>query len=305
MTPSLTCSALTANVLYRDVLQLVIERGEPVYPRGRGTLEVRGASLTLERPRMALVTTKERNLSLPYAAAEALWILLGREDVETLAPFNKRISDFSDDGRVFFGAYGPRLLDQLGYVLSTLREDRSSRQAVATLWRPIPPKTKDVPCTVALQFMIRDDALEMTTFMRSNDVWLGLPYDLFTFTTIQRYVAAQLDLYDVGPYRHLVGSLHLYHDNLTAAEKVTNAGVGHMLIEPPLLRLGPEQLEYLDQAFSDMAHLVKTGEAARARLLTSAVAQHVPEWAPLFSLLAARLPENLDAIRDPYREVTR
>ena len=71
-------------------------------------------------------------------AAEALWILSGDNKVETIAPYNKNIKQFSDDGIIFQGAYGPRIISQLDYVIESLRKDRESRQAVLTIWNPNP-----------------------------------------------------------------------------------------------------------------------------------------------------------------------
>jgi thymidylate synthase len=108
----------------------------------------------------------------------------GDNRVETIAPFSKEISKFSDDGERFFGAYGPRIIDQISYVAKTLHYDNDSRQAVISIWRPNPPVSKDIPCTVSLQWIIRDGKLHCFANMRSSDVWLGVPYDWFNFSAI-------------------------------------------------------------------------------------------------------------------------
>jgi len=74
----------------------------------------------------------------------------------------------------------------------------------------------DIPCTVSWQFLIRNNALDMVCTMRSNDVWLGMPYDVFVNTTIQAFLAHKLDV-QLGRYYHQVGSLHLYDRNAKAA----------------------------------------------------------------------------------------
>ena len=71
------------------------------------------------------------------------------------------------------------------------------------------------------QYMIRDGKLELTVFMRSNDVWKGLTYDFFNFTTMQHYVAAQLNV-PPGPYHHMVGSMHLYVSDHYGATETLN-----------------------------------------------------------------------------------
>src|SRR3546814_5271713 len=65
-----------------------------------------------------------------------------------IAPWNRHISQFSDDGVVFAGAYGPRINLQLDYVLNKLREDPDTRQAGLTIWRPNPQPSKDIPCKI-------------------------------------------------------------------------------------------------------------------------------------------------------------
>ena len=103
-------------------------------------------------------------------------------------------------------------VNQLEYVLRVLKESPESRQAVIHIKEPrntFENPTDDLNCTVCLQFFIRDRKLYMTTYMRSNDLWLGFPYDVFNFTALQIYIAMQLDV-ELGTYTHISGSLHLY-----------------------------------------------------------------------------------------------
>lgn len=186
-----------------------------------------------------------------FGLAEACWILAGSDDARLIGSFNKQMLRFSDDGKHMWGAYGPRLMGQLAHTVETLKRDPDSRQAVVTTWRPQvgpvdlterddnlessynamvgagicdgwdtkPPewdgsswRSKDIPCTVAWHFQVRYDQLHLTVFMRSNDVWLGLPYDLLSFTTVQRVVASMLGI-EPGSYNHVASNLHLYDSN--------------------------------------------------------------------------------------------
>jgi thymidylate synthase len=142
-------------------------------------------------------------------AAEAFWILSGDDRVESISQFNARIAEFSDDGKTFFGAYGPKIMTQLPYVVAKLREDDLSRQAVLTIWRECPPPTKDVPCTVAISFTLRDGKLNTHVFMRSSDLWLGLPYDVFNFSMLGHLVCANLNSQTADPDVAEPGTLHL------------------------------------------------------------------------------------------------
>lgn len=93
-----------------------------------------------------------------------------------------------------------------------------TRQAVVTMWsagdlpHAIARDHADLPCTLALQFILRDRKLHCIATMRSNDAWLGLPYDVFAFTCLQRLVAQAVGA-ELGTYTHQVGSMHLYDRN--------------------------------------------------------------------------------------------
>ena len=150
--------------------------------------------------------------------AEFLWIITGQNRADLIGKFNGEMKRFSDDGHHLSGAYGPPITDQLPWIIRQIKADPDTRQAVLTIWRPLPGESKDIPCTIVMQFMLRKSGLEMLTYMRSNDLWLGFPYDLFTFTMIQRYVASALGV-PPGPYHHHVGSLHLYDRDLESVKK--------------------------------------------------------------------------------------
>lgn len=168
----------------------ILREGKKVVPRGQPTLELRTSTVCVDM-NYPLVMCAARKLNYSFAAAEALWMMSGDNRVETIAPYNPNISQFSDDGVIFNGAYGPRIQSQMDFVITKLEEDRDTRQAVLTIWEPRPAPSKDTPCTVAMDFMIRDDELHCAVFMRSSDVWLGLPYDIFNFSMITTRLACQ------------------------------------------------------------------------------------------------------------------
>lgn len=192
--------------------------GQETAPRGTKCYERRGQTLVLHDVTHNVITHQARKLNYHFMVAEWLWMLNGLSDVKTIAGYNNNIAKFSDDGEVFFGAYGPRIRRDLLSIETLLKRDHDTRQAVMCTWRPeaLWQPTKDVPCTLTWQFFIRQEKLELHVNMRSNDVWLGLPYDLYNFTQIQRYLAARLDV-GLGSYYHHVGSLHVYENNLDAA----------------------------------------------------------------------------------------
>lgn len=216
---SLVLTKMQVNSLYHGVLEQLVMEPITVSPRGLATRELTGAVLRLEYAQNCVVSLKARQLNYHFMVAEWLWVATGREDVASIAPYNKKIADFSDDGEIFFGAYGPRWRDQIGYLLAKLRKDPDSRQAVISIWRPNPPSTKDVPCTVAMQYLIRDGELHTIVTMRSSDAWLGLPYDIFNFARLGSIVAGELGI-EQGSLQLQLGSLHLYETNHEAVRKV-------------------------------------------------------------------------------------
>jgi thymidylate synthase len=230
---------------WRHQLGNVLLDGLEVSPRGKLTRELLHQSLAIDMRKPVLRATN-RKLDYRFMAAEAFWILSGDDRVESIAPFNSRISEFSDDGKTFFGAYGPKIMGQLPYVLAKLAEDDLSRQAVLTVWREQPPPTKDVPCTVAISFTLREGKLNVHVFMRSSDLWLGLPYDVFNFSMLGHLVCAKLNqtaeevLATPGQLHLTAVSSHLYETNWGMA--------GMCLAEKPREQAETPELMYLDPA---------------------------------------------------------
>jgi len=207
-----------------DAIDDILTNGDPVAPRGKMTREMPQRTMVVDMRRPVL-RVPDRSLSYKFMAAEAFWILSGDDRVETISPYNSRIKDFSDDGERFFGAYGPKIKAQLPYIVEKLMADEDSRQAGLTIWRECPPQTKDVPCTVAIFFNIRNGKLNAHVFMRSSDVWLGVPYDVFNFSMLSHLVCGLLNEHRkfenaVKPGRLFLtaASSHLYETNWADAK---------------------------------------------------------------------------------------
>lgn len=209
------------NLTYKDLLYTIMQNGLPVSPRKIDCHEILGHQTTIDMER-PFVTIPARKIGNKFRFAEAAWILSGDNRVSTISPYSKKIGDYSDDGTYFTGAYGPPIRDQLPYVLHCLRSDNESRQAVITIWRQRPMVSKDIPCTVSLQFCIRFGRLHCIATMRSSDAWLGWVYDVFNFSCISAFIA--LHLHTKLGYLYLTaGSQHLYDHNMKEARKVIRA----------------------------------------------------------------------------------
>ena len=300
-------SYVTFSEAYRDTLRLILESGKEVKPRGMSTRELIGHSFRITNPHYNVVGQKTRKISLPFMAAESIWIISGSNDFRVVTPYNSKMKQFSDDGLFFRGAYGLKIIDQLPYILENLLKDQESRQALLTIWRERPGPSKDIPCTIMMQFFIREGELDLVVYMRSNDAWLGLPYDVFTFTQLQKYVA---NLLGITPrfYHHHVGSLHLYEANIDQAvelvgedlKQVIQVNTGRSLVAP----IPPEVLT----VFTGMSLLGErqgVTPADVAAWLDLSGVNAFPEWLELLQLCAYRfhkLPELLPANYQPlYR----
>lgn len=284
----------SADRLYQAALELVFRYGRRVSPRGLPTRELLGPTFILADARNNVITIPDRKLNYSFSVAEWLWMLLGRNDVASISFFNSRIKDFSDDGVTFQGAYGVALKPQLGYVVETLSRDPDSRQAVMTFWRPSPGPSKDIPCTVSLHFLLRDGRLHAHGYMRSNDAWLGFPYDLFNFTRIQAYVAALLNV-GVGAYRHTVGSFHLYDKDLVGA-RVVQTSRQTQIVTSPTLSPYPKDFERLFETLAGVSQPDDRELVARHLDPTK-----LPEpWGLYASILAYWTHRDASRVLPPY-----
>ncbi len=219
-------------------------------PRGQRCRELIAPTLVLTSPRHRLLANPARNANYGFGVGEFLWYWTGKNDLETMLYYNRRMRDYSDDGRTLNSAYGfrTRAVDiwwDIGRANSQwdsakleLLNDPDSRRAVMTIAQAedfvlaanTMKKVKDVPCTLSLQFFIRNRQLYLHTNMRSNDAFWGLTYDLFSFTLLQECMLLELqaagmkDL-DLGEYIHTAGSLHIYERHFTDAGAVVKAYV--------------------------------------------------------------------------------
>lgn len=209
--------------MFVAILHELLSHGDIEDSRDGGTLEMIGWAGKLLHSERNFLSNERRALSPSYASAETLWYLGGDKRTEMIERYAPQYSRFAVNGRAY-GAYGPRIVPQLPKIVECLKQSPQSRQAVLPIWAPrdldqvVKGGSPDIPCTCSLHFFVRNKKLELVTYMRSNDAWLGFPYDVFAFTCVQRLVAAHLDV-QPGPYTHMVGSMHLYDRNREAAEE--------------------------------------------------------------------------------------
>lgn len=210
------------NGSWYHLVNHLIHYGTKEIVRGQLTYEDLGVQF-ITSIKTPLVSVALRRLGYKFAFGEANWIVSGSNKVDYVAKYSSRMKAFSDDGITLFGAYGPKFDEQVIGVVNALVKDTSTRQAVVGIWRENPPKTLDTPCTLSWQFLIRNHALHVISTMRSSDVWLGLPYDVFSVSQAATVVAIRY-FYQTGvrlrPGNIIVqaGSSHLYEGDRKTVE---------------------------------------------------------------------------------------
>lgn len=212
---------------YVTLVRRVRDTGRRVKVRDQDTRELTAVTLIFPdilNPLLPIGVGRGVNTKL--AAVEALQLISGNyyhDLVVAAAPTFEDVLVDLEDPR--YGAYGPRTVEQIANCVAILRADPLTRQAVVSIWNEVDlTHVGDKPCTVFLQFLVRPDAntmmaLELHVHMRSQDVWLGTPYDVFMFTQLQHTVAHDLGL-PVGKYVHHTTSLHIYERNVAATLKL-------------------------------------------------------------------------------------
>jgi thymidylate synthase len=210
---------------YVDLVQHVLRNGVEASPRGMKTREIEDATIYIDNVYNTLPIGVGRGTVPGIGAVEATQLLSGTSYPETVIAVGPQFTNYTEDDGKFHGSYGTRTNGQYSVMIDRLKKDSYSRQCVVTIWNPerdMLEKKRDYPCTILHQFRIRDNKLNMSVYMRSNDVWLGAAYDFFQFTRVQLAMCSVLGI-EPGTYAHHVGSLHIYENNYEAADRLTKA----------------------------------------------------------------------------------
>lgn len=221
------------------LLDHVLDKGHDTPSRNGTCREVVMQQVTLTEPFPFEITTPGRNGSLPAQIAETMWILAGRNDVDWLSNYLPRAAEFSDDGKVWAGGYGPRLrkwgededsgfpgFDQLAHAVQLLKDEPTTRRAVMQIYDPMADSLpnsragKDIPCNNWIHFLPRDGKLHAHIAIRSNDLmwgWSGINH--FEWAALQHIVAGLVGM-EQGSLTFSISSLHLYEPHWAKAKRI-------------------------------------------------------------------------------------
>lgn len=234
------------NDAYRNACKDLLEKGELVkggYTTRGDYYELTNYNFTIHDISNDYVSLKTRNTSYNYLVGELLWYWSGRNDLKFIRHFSKFWDKISDDGETSNSAYGYILQKKHGFnqietIIDLLSHDPSSRRAVINFNTPNSnvKTTKDEICTICLGFNIRDDKLNCTCVMRSNDVVFGLTYDLSYFIMLQKYIADRLGV-SYGSYTHYAFSMHVYEKDFDLIKSIAYGNMEDQDISVDLYRL--------------------------------------------------------------------
>ncbi len=197
-------------------------------------------TVTYQKPKERVLFNQARDCNPFFHLFESLWMLAGRNDVESLAYYNPKMEDYSDDQVTLWGAYGHRWrsrfnLDQLRTIVYELKSNPDSRRCVLAMWDggtyvkggdntadllKVRRGGKDIPCNTHAYFSVRCPVenldpreiryLDMTVCNRSNDlIWGMLGANVVHMSILQEYLAACIGV-DVGIYNQMTNNLHVY-----------------------------------------------------------------------------------------------
>jgi thymidylate synthase len=212
--------------IFREILGYVYEFGAISNPRGLKIMELENYNYQLP-PYIRFCNFKSRKLNIGYIKKEFLWYLNGDKFDKSICNYakmwksliNKDGSINSNYGQYIFGKQ-----QQFRRCLETLIEDKESRRASIVILNKnhLKSKTKDYPCTYAINFRIRGDNLNMSIRMRSQDAIFGMGNDAPNFSFIHEMMYMLLKKtykkLNYGYYYHSADSFHIYqrHWNMTS-----------------------------------------------------------------------------------------
>jgi len=258
---------------YQDLLKYIKENGVEKKDRtGTGTISVFGYQMKFDLKKgFPLVTTKKLHLrSIIY---ELIWFINGGTNINYLNDNGVSIWDEWADEKGDLGPiYGAQWrnwnndgVDQLKDVISSLKENPSSRRMIVTAWNPniIPNTTKTFsenvkegkaalpPCHAFFQFYVADNKLSCQMYQRSADVFLGVPFNIASYALLTFMIAQVCEL-EIGEFVHTLGDAHIYLNHLEQVDLQLSRDP----LELPKLKLNPiiksiEDFKYEDVEIID------------------------------------------------------
>jgi thymidylate synthase len=243
---------------YHDLLRLVLDKGQPRADRtGTGTLSIFGAQARFDlQETFPLLTTKKLHLkSIVY---ELLWFLRGDTNIRYLNEHGVTIwNEWADEDGNLGRVYGAQWrdwrgengvpVDQIDNVIAQIKSNPQSRRLIVSAWNPAEvDKMALPPCHVLFQFYVQNGELSCQLYQRSADLFLGVPFNIASYSLFTLMVAQVCDL-KPGEFVHTFGDLHLYRNHLEQAREQLSRSCRSL----PRMELNPAIKNIYDFKFED------------------------------------------------------
>ena len=134
-----------------------------------------------------------------------------KEKILTDDEFSKKYGDlgnvYGKQWRNFNG------VDQLKNVIEQIKQNPSSRRLIVSSWNPAEVDTMALPpCHSLFQFYVSDGKLSCQLYQRSGDVFLGVPFNIASYSLLTILIAKECNL-GVGEFVHTLGDAHIYNNH--------------------------------------------------------------------------------------------
>lgn len=243
---------------YLDLLRQVREHGTQKSDRtGTVTLSLFGAQMRFDlRAGFPLVTTKK--LHLRSIIHELLWFLKGDTNIQYLRDNGVSIWDeWADEQGNLGPVYGyqwrswptpdGRHIDQISQLMQQIKTNPDSRRLIVSAWNVADlDKMALQPCHALFQFYVADGRLSCQLYQRSADIFLGVPFNIASYSLLTHMIAEQCDL-QVGDFVWTGGDVHLYSNHLEQADEQLRREP----LPPPTLAIKRRPPDIFSYAFDD------------------------------------------------------
>lgn len=255
---------------YLDALRHVLDTGLKKEDRtGTGTIDVFGYQMRFDlQEGFPLVTTKK--VFMKGVIHELLWFLKGDTNIRYLNEHGVHIWDeWADENGELGPVYGAQwrcwvtdigAIDQIGHVIEAIKKRPHSRRHIVTAWNPddlpdeslSPQENVDrgrmalATCHCLFQFNVRDGHLDCQLYQRSADLFLGVPFNIASYSLLTMMIAQVCGL-KPGHFVHTFGSMHIYRNHLDQVHEQLSR-VPRAL---PAMALNPNVKEIDDFTFYD------------------------------------------------------
>ncbi|WP_273352480.1 thymidylate synthase [Corynebacterium resistens] len=214
---------------YEDLLREILETGAPKGDRtGTGTSSLFGRQIRYDLQQgFPLITTKK--VHVKSVVGELLWLLKGDSNVRWLQENGIRIwNEWADENGDLGPVYGVqwrswptpdgRHVDQIAAALETLKANPDSRRNIVSAWNVSELENMALPpCHLLFQLYVADGKLSCQLYQRSADMFLGVPFNIASYSLLTHMFAQQAGL-DVGEFIWTGGDCHIYDNHREQVE---------------------------------------------------------------------------------------